>query len=180
MFFSRSTAKVDTPIPESFESCFIHSLERHCATISFNTDGMILDANSLFLSTVGYSLAEIKGQHHRMFCSAMESGSPEYRSFWANLAQGESSSGTFLRKRKSGDDLWLEATYFPVEQNGKIVRIVKIANDITVEKERLNSQTAIFEALNRSSALIEFTPHGEIISANETLFKLWAMQVLKT
>lgn len=171
MFFSRSTAKVDTPIPENFESCFIHSLERHCATISFNTDGMILDANSLFLSTVGYSLAEIKGQHHRMFCSAMESGSPEYRSFWANLAQGESSSGTFLRKRKSGDDLWLEATYFPVEQNGKIVRIVKIANDITVEKERLNSQTAIFEALNRSSALIEFTPHGEIISANENFIQ---------
>ena len=101
----------------------------------------------------------------------MESGSPGYRSFWANLAQGESSSGTFLRKRKSGDDLWLEATYFPVEQNGKIVRIVKIANDITVEKERLNSQTAIFEALNRSSALIEFTPHGEIISANENFIQ---------
>jgi methyl-accepting chemotaxis protein len=179
MFFSRVTSKSVAPIVESFESCFIRSLERHCATISFNTDGNIVDANPLFLNTVGYSLAEIKGQHHRVFCTSTESGSSAYREFWAQLARGESASGTFLRKRKNGDDLWLEATYFPIEQNGKIVRIIKIANDITVEKERLNSQTAIFEALDRSSALIEFTPSGEIISANDNFLRTMGYQSVK-
>ena len=76
-----------------------------------------------------------------------------------------------MRKSKDGGDLWLEATYFPVEQNGKIVRIIKIANDITAEKQRLDSQTAIFESLDRSNALIEFTPTGEVISANSNFLQ---------
>ena len=171
MFFSRAKSKLEGPIPDSFESSFIRSLERHCATISFSPEGIILDANPLFLSAVGYSLSEIKDQHHRIFCTKEESESRQYQSFWTQLAQGESVNGTFLRKRKNDSDLWLEATYFPVEQNGEIVRIIKIANDITAEKKRLDSQTAIFESLDRSNALIEFTPSGEVISANSNFLQ---------
>ncbi|GAC32190.1 biofilm dispersion protein BdlA [Paraglaciecola polaris LMG 21857] len=171
MFFSRTSTKPDAPTVVSFESSFIRSLENHCATISFTPDGQILEANPLFLATVGYTLAEIKGQHHRIFCATEESGSSSYRAFWGSLAKGESSSGTFLRKRKDNTDLWLEATYFPVEQNGDVVRIIKIANDITVEKERLDSQTAIFQALDRANALIEFTPSGEVLNANANFIK---------
>ena len=69
MFFSRAKSKLETPISDSFESSFIRSLECHCATISFSPEGIILDANPLFLSTVGYSLSEIKDQHHRIFCT---------------------------------------------------------------------------------------------------------------
>lgn len=166
MFFSRAKSLPDSIKTTSYEASFIQSLESHCATISFTPEGMILEANTLFLSTVGYTIDEIKGQHHRMFCTAEESNSSDYRAFWLSLARGQSANGTFLRKRKNGSDLWLEATYFPIEQDGQIVRIVKIANDITNEKARLDSQTAIFEALDRSNALIEFTPTGEIISAN--------------
>ncbi|QHJ13204.1 Biofilm dispersion protein BdlA [Paraglaciecola mesophila] len=166
MFFSRAKTTQDSIKVDDYEASFIRSLAQHCATISFTPEGVILDANALFLSTVGYTIDEVKGQHHRMFCTTEESSSSEYRAFWLSLGRGQSANGTFLRKRKNGDDLWLEATYFPVEQDGKIVRIVKIANDITAEKVRLDSQTAIFEALDRSNALIEFTPTGEIISAN--------------
>tara|TARA_R110000772_G_scaffold195101_16_gene305849 strand:+ start:7900 stop:9201 length:1302 start_codon:yes stop_codon:yes gene_type:complete len=171
MFFSRTSTKPDAFVAVSFESSFIRSFEQHCATISFTPDGQILEANPLFLATVGYTLTEIKGQHHRMFCTTEESGSSTYRAFWMSLANGESSSGTFLRKRKGGEDLWLEATYFPVEQDGDVVRIIKIANDITAEKERLDSQTGIFQALDRSNALIEFTPSGEVLSANANFIK---------
>ena len=51
------------------------------AVIDFSMDGIILDANENFLATVGYSLDEIKGKHHRMFCDSTYAASPEYARF---------------------------------------------------------------------------------------------------
>ena len=170
-FFKSNSKKLDNTPVENYEASFLHSLERHCATISFTPEGNILDANSLFLATVGYSLEEIKGQHHKIFCIKEDIQQPSYDAFWRSLANGKSATGTFLRKRKDGHDLWLEATYFPIKHDGKVVKIYKIANNITQEKQRLDSQTAIFEALNRSNALIEFTPSGKVLSANDNFIQ---------
>ena len=44
------------------------SLYDTMAVIEFNPDGVILTANPLFCQTVGYSVTELSGQHHRIFC----------------------------------------------------------------------------------------------------------------
>jgi methyl-accepting chemotaxis protein len=43
----------------------IAAIARAQAMIEFNLDGTIITANDNFLSVMGYSLAEIKGKHHR-------------------------------------------------------------------------------------------------------------------
>ena len=138
----------------------------HLPMIEFTTDGYILDASPLFLHSVGYSLNEIVQQHHAMFCMKEDTDSPSYREFWRDLANGHSQHGTFHRVGKQGKEIWLEATYFPVSQGGKIIKIIKIASDVTVQHDLLMTQKAIFEALDRSLAVIEFEPTGVIISAN--------------
>ncbi len=40
------------------------------AVISFTPDGTIIDANRNFLDTVGSSLDQMRGKHHRLFCDA--------------------------------------------------------------------------------------------------------------
>ncbi|MDN6870681.1 PAS domain S-box protein [Aeromonas caviae] len=143
-----------------------HAMHDHLPMIEFTTDGYILDASPLFLHSVGYSLNEIVQQHHAMFCMKEDTDSPSYREFWRDLANGHSQHGTFHRVGKQGKEIWLEATYFPVSQGGKIIKIIKIASDVTVQHDLLMTQKAIFEALDRSLAVIEFEPTGVVISAN--------------
>jgi len=53
--------------------------------IEFNMDGTILTANDNFLNTVGYTLDEIKGKHHRLFVDEDQKNSQEYKQFWEKL-----------------------------------------------------------------------------------------------
>lgn len=43
------------------------ALDRSQAMIQFRLDGTIITASPNFLSTLGYTLAEVQGQKHRMF-----------------------------------------------------------------------------------------------------------------
>ncbi|MBL0480553.1 methyl-accepting chemotaxis protein [Aeromonas veronii] len=146
---------------------FIDAVKVGVATISFTPSGEILEANPLFLSVVGYSEQEVIGKHHRIFCDAHYAQSSSYAQFWEQLRQGHSHSGTYQRFDKQGRELWLEATYFPVKLDGKVVRVVKIASDITESYQQLSRQKAIISALDRALAIIEFTPKGEIVTANQ-------------
>ncbi|MCF5865923.1 methyl-accepting chemotaxis protein [Aeromonas veronii] len=146
---------------------FIDAVKVGVATISFTPGGEILEANPLFLSVVGYSEQEVIGKHHRIFCDAHYAQSSSYAQFWEQLRQGHSHSGTYQRFDKQGRELWLEATYFSVKVEGKVVRVVKIASDITESYLQLSRQKAIISALDRALAIIEFTPKGEIVTANQ-------------
>ncbi|WP_421249302.1 methyl-accepting chemotaxis protein [Aeromonas sp. 603359] len=146
---------------------FIDAVKVGVATISFTPGGEILEANPLFLSVVGYSEQEVIGKHHRIFCDAHYAQSSSYAQFWEQLRQGHSHSGIYQRIDKHGRELWLEATYFPIKVEGKVVRVVKIASDITESYQQLSRQKAIISALDRALAIIEFTPKGEIVTANQ-------------
>lgn len=67
-----------------------------------------------FLALMGYSLSEVVGQHHRMFCEPSYVSSSEYANFWQRINRGEFVSGRFKRVNKAGKAVWLEATYNPV------------------------------------------------------------------
>ena len=74
------------------------------AVIEFNLDGTILTANENFLKTTGYSLDQIKGQHHRMFCDPTYASSPEDQAFWQKLGRGEFDTGEYKRFGKGGNE----------------------------------------------------------------------------
>lgn len=123
----------------------LHAIDRAMAVIEFNLDGSILGANQNFLNRLGYSLAEIKGKHHRIFCKPELSNSNAYQDFWRRLNQGEFFSGQFERIDKRGQTLWLEANYNPVyDASGRLFKVVKFASDVTamVEKHEQDAQSA--------------------------------------
>src|SRR3546814_4378484 len=45
----------------------VDALNKSQATIEFDLQGNILTANDLFLNTLGYTMAELKGRHHSTF-----------------------------------------------------------------------------------------------------------------
>ena len=136
--------------------------------IRFTQDGLIIEANELFLTTMGYTLSEIVGKHHKLFCVPSYATSDEYRFFWEDLAQGKAFAGSFLRLKKNGEHVYLEARYFPVKDtDGKVVSVIKLASDVTERRKKDIDSKAIFTAINRSMAVIEFSPDGTIIDSNE-------------
>ena len=79
------------------------------------------------------------------------------RAFWDKLKSGEFDTGKYKRFNKSGDELWLQASYSPIfDQENKVVRVVKFASDITnaVEIEKEVSRIAT-EFANQSTAISE-------------------------
>ncbi|WP_165856828.1 methyl-accepting chemotaxis protein [Marinobacter sp. JSM 1782161] len=123
------------------------ALNRSMAVIEFTPDGHILTANDNFLATTGYALDDIRGQHHRMFCDdQFYRDNPD---FWARLAAGNFRSGQFQRKNRAGQDLWLEATYNPVfDADGRVIKVIKFASDITEKVQQTESLQSITEAVN--------------------------------
>jgi methyl-accepting chemotaxis protein len=145
----------------------LEAISRSQAVIEFDLEGKILTANNNFCQAVGYSLQEIVGKHHSMFCDPVTVGSPEYAAFWSRLASGAFDAGTYKRIAKGGRDIWIQASYNPVLRNGRPYKVVKFAADITAGKERATEDAGKLAAISRSQAVIEFTPIGEIIDANE-------------
>lgn len=149
-------------------SASVEALSRSQAMIEFKPDGTILSANNLFLETMGYSLNEILGKHHRMFVRDTEAASEDYQTFWNNLRQGKHQSRTYQRVAKDNRPVWLQAIYTPVtDKSGRVEKIIKFATDITERELKNIDAEGKLTALNRAQAVIEFQLNGTIISANE-------------
>ena len=117
---------------------------------------------------MGYPVEELRGKHHRLFCEEPYTRSEEYARFWRALGEGEAMSGTYLRLDKSGREVWLEASYMPIIGADKQVSsVIKVAADITQRIHTEHENESIVNALSRSMALIEFSPDGCVINANQ-------------
>ena len=107
------------------------------AVIEFDMQGNVLVANPNFLRTMGYTLAEIRGQHHSMFCEPDLVQSRAYRDFWADLGEGKFQSARYRRIGKHGAEVWIQATYNPIlDVDGRPYKVVKYAIDITAQVQR--------------------------------------------
>ena len=146
------------------------------AIIEFNMDGTIRDANENFLATVGYSIDEIRGQHHRMFVGEAYGASEEYREFWAKLNRGEYEAAEYKRYGKGGTEIWIQASYNPIfDLNGKPFKVVKYATDVTAEVEAKNNLkvtmdrvVSIAEALASSASQLTGVSETMAGTAEET------------
>ncbi|EAK0817906.1 PAS domain S-box protein [Campylobacter lari] len=146
----------------------LNAISKTMAMIEFQTDGTIINANENFLKTMNYSLSEIKGKHHSMFCLPEVVKSQRYVDFWRDLKSGISRNGLFRRIAKGGKDIYLEANYLPIlNQNNEVYKVIKFANDITQRNYEMLDLKNTIDAANRSMAIIEFNPYGEILNANE-------------
>ncbi|MBJ2271058.1 PAS domain-containing methyl-accepting chemotaxis protein [Pseudomonas sp. MF6772] len=148
------------------------AISRSMAMIEFDRDGIVLDANENFCKTMGYSAEEVRGKHHRIFCEESYYRSDAYAKLWRDLAQGEPISDTFMRLTKSGEEVWLEASYMPVfGPDDQVQSVIKVASDISERIHREHENQSLIDAIGRSMAVIEFTPQGQILNANQNFLK---------
>lgn len=150
----------------------IDALNASQAVIELTPEGVILDANKNFTDAIGYDLSEMRGKHHSMLCDPEYAKSEKYKRFWPNLASGVFNSGEFMRIGKGGRIIWIQASYNPIKDNkGNVIKVITFATDITEQKNQATDAKGKIDAINRSQAVIEFTPNGDIIWANDNFLK---------
>lgn len=143
------------------------ALNRVQAVIEFELDGTILHANDNFLRVVGYTLAEVQGKHHAIFCDPEYVKTDEYSNFWAKLGRGEFDQGEYKRRARDGREVWINASYNPIlDADGKPYKVIKFATDITALKKRNVEYEGKVSAIGKAQAVIEFDMQGNVLEAN--------------
>ncbi len=155
----------------------LQAIDQVQAVIEFKMDGTVITANDNFLKALEYTLDEVKGQHHRMFCDQDYVSSPEYQAFWEKLNRGEYDAGTYQRVGKGGKDVWIQAAYFPLlDKSGKPYKVVKFASDVTAKQtEILHMQDELKvreDIMNTTSIVSEANRKGDIMSVNEKFLQV--------
>ncbi len=133
------------------------------AYIEFTPQGEIIDANNNFIAAMGYHNAdEIKDKHHRIFCEPEYANSAEYKEFWKDLASGHVQNGEYLRVKKDGTKMWLQAAYTPIQnEDGEVVKVIKIATDISAVKFPVMSVNEIVNKMAQGDLTSRFEMQAE-------------------
>lgn len=154
------------------------AVNRTQALVEFALDGTVIGANPLFLAAMGYTLEEVQGQHHSMFCKPAYAQSDAHHDFWARLGRGEVDAGRYARIAKDGQTVWLQASYNPVfDASGTPVKVVKFATDITDEVHRNTQFEGRVKAIDRVQAVIEFDMKGRVLTANPNFLNAFGFEL---
>jgi methyl-accepting chemotaxis protein len=156
----------------------LRALDRSTAIVHLGLDGKVIKANPLFGDIFGLRPQELEGQPHAMLCLPDYAASAQYQDFWRRLRAGETFGGLFQRRHKDGHLVWLRATYNPVfNAAGKVTRIVKLASDVTAQVEDRLRSAGVLEAIDRSMAVIAFSPDGHVQHANGNFLQCLGYQL---
>jgi methyl-accepting chemotaxis protein len=157
------SSQVDSKYKKKFEA-----INRSQAVIEFDLNGNIVDANDNFLQAMGYTLDDIKGQHHGIFVDPVYRDSQEYADFWHRLGQGKYDAKEYKRFGKDGQEVWIQASYNPLfDDAGKPCGVIKFATEVTAQKLRNADYEGQIAAIGKSQAVIEFNLDGTVMTANQ-------------
>ncbi|MEM8659156.1 MAG: PAS domain-containing protein, partial [Pseudomonadota bacterium] len=145
----------------------LEALDGVFCVIEFDVKGKILTANAQALTAFGYTKAELIGKSHEVLVWPDYPKDDSYAQFWSALVNGGTHTNRVSRFNKSGARMWFEAVYVPLkDQAGNVQRILFYGTDMTEEMEETVDNRAKLKSIGASQAVIEFTPEGRILAAN--------------
>lgn len=148
------------------------------AFIEFDTAGNIITANKNFQDTLGYRLEEIVGKHQRIFVDPAYAQTDAYAAFWRDLNAGQTKNDAFKRFTKTGQEIWIQAVYAPVkDEKGRVMKIIKIATDITAARVAAANNTRQLDEINRTQGVIEFDANGLVLTANKNFLSIMGYEL---
>jgi methyl-accepting chemotaxis protein len=109
----------------------VNALNESSYVIEYDLDGKILTINDNYLDILDVSREYAVGSHHSDHMDFTEEQKKEYEQFWNDLKSGKIKKQTNVVKINNQTHKFTE-TYTPIKDaNGNIVKILKIANNIS-------------------------------------------------
>lgn len=155
----------------------LNAINSSNACIQLDLNGNILDANQMFLSVMGFTMAQIVSKNEKIFLSEEEIISEGYTMMWNSLRGGNFNSGEFKRINKEGKEVWMDVSYNPIlDTIGKPFKILMFANFISEKKEAENEFKNKINAINEAFGFLEINNDYSIKSANQYFLDLLQMK----
>ncbi|MDE2396327.1 MAG: PAS domain-containing protein [Burkholderiales bacterium] len=150
----------ETEIERQNARGILSAIDASYAYVEFDLGGHVLTANKNFLDLMGYALADVSGKHHRQFVDPADAASAAYAQFWRDLNEGRAQSDVYKRVNKAGKAAWLRAVYAPVkDEMGRVVKIVKIATDVTAE---VSANSMLVQAVEQAQRVTSAAKDGDL------------------
>lgn len=148
--------------------------------------GKIIEVNDLFCSVSGYKRHELLGKDHKILNSGKHP-----TSFWQDMYESTILHKTIwnevvTNKSKSGEEYivnsWIKGIF---NEKGKHIgfistrqNITELHNSLITIKEKEEELRGTLQAINKSSAVIEYCTNGFIINTNTNFLELFEYPTL--
>lgn len=147
-------------------------LKKEMIYFSLNTKGEFIEVSTQFLEKLGYSESRILKQNIRDYIVKSSLDKNHCKMMFDAIYAAQHWHGAIQLLSNDNREIWLRAIIQPKyisETNS--VELVIYSSELTQTISRSREQGDMLDALNRSSAVIEFNLEGIILDANENFLK---------
>ncbi len=108
----------------------LNALNHTVMRVEYTVSGVFMDANELYLNTMGFDLKQLSG---RNVMDIAKENRDELKDFMTRIKKGESFEGKVVRKTSLGESKTLFASYTPyINAEGKIEKVIFLAIDLAL------------------------------------------------
>lgn len=148
-----------------------NALRQEMLFFSISPDGAILDANTLFIDSIGYSKDELSHKNINDLIQKKSLEKEHCKKMFSAISMKKHWHGALQVEGKHGKEIWYRSTIQPKQEpDGSIILEIYTA-ELTKTISQSKETEDILAALNRSTAVIEFSLDGIILRANDNFLK---------
>ncbi|MFG1488175.1 PAS domain-containing methyl-accepting chemotaxis protein [Oceanospirillum sp. HFRX-1_2] len=147
-------------------------MQSEMLNFSLNQNGVFLQANTLFLQSSGYQNSDVTGKSLMDIVPDKSKNKEHCRKMFDAIRTGRHWHGALQLLTKNGSEAWYRVIIQPVKDAKKqLTELTCYAVELTRTISHSREQEDMITALNRSSAVIEFSLDGIILDANDNFLK---------
>lgn len=165
----------------NYQDLLQQTVDASFCRVEFDRTGTITAINQTMIELLGYTAVEELVGKKSSILAGREDEEENREEFWASLASGFTQKGQYRCVTKTGEEVWLQASYTPLtNEEGEVIRVINIGMDISQQKRESLSAEALKEAVDRSFARIEYDLNGQIIDGNRGFLKVSGYEDIAT
>lgn len=141
----------------------------YCA---LDSQGQIVEIDAPLLESLGYAQSDLLHRPIQNFVVETSLKKSHGQQMIRAISNGEHWHGALQMKKRNGSEGWYRAIIHPIPAiEGETSALAVYASELTRTITQSREQQDMLAALYRSSAVIEFTPDGTILDANDNFLK---------
>ena len=148
------------------------SLEQDMIHFLLDKSGTIISINGMAEKDLGFKNNDISGTLFIDLVPEYYRNTAHFQALKAALQTGNKWHGAVQADKSNGELTWLRSMVEPiVDEQNNLTSFVVFCTELTRTIEHSRQQQDTLAAINRSMSMIEFTPSGEVITANSNFLQ---------
>lgn len=146
-------------------------LRQEMLYFAMTSEGKIIDANSLFIESCGFEKKELEGKSVKDLILGKSLEKDHCKKMLSAISEKKHWHGALQIENKNGKEVWYRITIQPRKMLDGTISLEVYATELTRTISHSKEVEDMLAALNRSSAVIEFSLDGIILKANDNFLK---------